>query len=112
MLGFRWIIADDFWSWESDWPHMLDERVHESFLPAYARAMSTKHVRSAADLVRFGAGLKIECARCGNSRILGGFELAKECGTASFSNIQQKLKCSSCGAKRATMQVLNSPPRR
>lgn len=74
--------------------------------------MSTKHVRSAADLVRFAAGVKIECAGCGNSRTLDGFELAREYGTAPFSAIRQKLKCSRCGAKRASMEVMSSPPRR
>jgi len=78
MLGFRWIIADNFWSWMSDWPPCSTNDVHESFSPDYALAMSTKHVRSAADLVRFAAGLKVECAECGNSRTLDGFELARQ----------------------------------
>ena len=30
--------------------------------------MSTKHIRTIADLVRFGAGLKIECGSCGSAR--------------------------------------------
>ena len=45
------------------------------------RRMSTKHVRSAADLARFKCALKIECAGCGNSTTLDGFDVAKAYGT-------------------------------
>jgi hypothetical protein len=38
--------------------------------------MSTKHVRTAADLAKFGAGLRIECGSCGRARTLDGFEVA------------------------------------
>jgi hypothetical protein len=38
--------------------------VHESFRPAYRSAMSTKHIATAADLVRFGASVKIDCGAC------------------------------------------------
>lgn len=40
--------------------------------------MSTKHVRTAADLVRFDAGLWIECGDCGSARTLDGYEVAKD----------------------------------
>jgi hypothetical protein len=71
--------------------------------------MSTKHVRSAADLVRFKCGLKIECGGCGNSRTLGGFEVAKACGTGTFAQIRKRMKCSRCGAKEAQLTVLSPP---
>jgi hypothetical protein len=38
--------------------------------------MSTKHVRTAADLVRFKCGLKIECGSCGYARTMNGFDIA------------------------------------
>jgi hypothetical protein len=34
---------------------LLAFNVHESFSPPYAARMSTKHIDTAADLVRFGA---------------------------------------------------------
>ena len=40
--------------------------------------MSTKHVRTAADLVRFGTGLKVDCASCGNSRTMDGYAVARD----------------------------------
>jgi len=49
--------------------------------------MSTKHVRSAADLARFKCGLKIECGGCGNSRTLDGIEVAKTYGIKPFAAI-------------------------
>jgi hypothetical protein len=36
----------------------------ESFRPSYGAAMSTKYMETAADLVRFGANVKIECGSC------------------------------------------------
>jgi len=39
--------------------------------------MSTKHIRSTADLVRFGASLKIECENCGAARTRTGPEIVR-----------------------------------
>lgn len=74
--------------------------------------MSTKHVRTAADVVRFGAGLRIECGSCGNSRTLDGFEVAKTCGTAEFRKFIPRLKCTRCGEKEARLTVLSPSPGR
>ena len=63
--------------------------------------MSTKHVRSAADLVRFNCGLQIDCAGCGHSRTLGGFDVAKAFGTGTFAQIRRPMKCSRCRVKNA-----------
>jgi hypothetical protein len=71
--------------------------------------MSTKHVRTVADLVRFGCGLKIECGGCGNSRTLDGFDVAKALGTGDLEYIRPRLKCSRCGAKESRMTVLSPP---
>ncbi len=83
--------------------------VPESFSRAYPVVMSTKHVRSAADLARFKCGLKIECGGCGNSRALDGIEVAKTYGIKPFAAIQQRMKCSRCGAKEARLTVLSPP---
>jgi DNA-directed RNA polymerase subunit RPC12/RpoP len=62
--------------------------------------MSTKHIRTAADLVRFGAGLKVDCTSCGNSRTLDGFDVARTLGTGELLKIQPRLKCTRCGPRR------------
>ena len=70
--------------------------------------MSYKHVGTAADLVRFGASLRIDCTACGAARTLTGVELAAVCGTGSLERIRARLKCDRCGAKAAKLAVL--PP--
>jgi hypothetical protein len=52
--------------------------------------MSTKHIRSAADLVRFKSALKVECGRCGNSRTMTGLDVVKQFGTAERSTILRR----------------------
>ena len=71
--------------------------------------MSTKHVRTAADLVRFGCGLRIERGGCGNARTLDGFEVARMCGTKEFKKVLPRLKCSRCGVREAKITVLSPP---
>ena len=78
----------------------------------YFDQMSTKHVRTAADLVRFGSGLRVDCEACGASRTLDGFEVAKSAGTGSLAVIVKRMRCSRCGAKDARFAVLGPlPPR-
>jgi len=74
--------------------------------------MSTKHVRTAADLARFKCALKIECGSCGNSTTMNGFDIAKAYGTKSFAEIRPRMKCSRCGAKDASLTILSPPPPR
>ena len=71
--------------------------------------MSTKHIRNAADLARFNAGLRIECVSCGNCTTMDGFTAAKAFGTGSLSAVAPRLKCSRCGAKEAKLSVLSPP---
>ena len=71
--------------------------------------MSTKHVRSAADLARFRCGLKIECGGCGYSRTMDGIVVAKVCGTKPFAVLRERMKCSRCGEKDAQLTVLSPP---
>jgi hypothetical protein len=71
--------------------------------------MSTKHVRTAADLVRFKTALKIECTSCGNSRTMGGFDVVKLCGNQDLRRLQHRFKCSLCGAREASLTVLSPP---
>lgn len=70
--------------------------------------MSTKHIRTTADLVRFGAGLRIDCTGCGASRTVNGFEAGQLAGVRPLGELQLKLKCRRCGARRPTLAIL--PP--
>ena len=71
--------------------------------------MSTKHIRTNGDLVRFGAGLKVECTGCGAARTLDGLEAAKIGGGASpLSVLAGRLRCARCGIKEARLTIL--PP--
>ena len=92
--------------------HSTILNVHESFRRAYPLAMSTKHIRSASDLVRFGAGLKVECGACGNARTFGGFDLIRTFNTDKFDDIQRRSKCSRCGHREARLTILTPPARR
>ena len=44
--------------------------------------MSYKHIGTAADLVRFGCSLRIECTACGAASTMRATEVALKCGTA------------------------------
>ena len=70
--------------------------------------MSTKHIRTTADVVRFGASVRIDCANCGAARTLTGQALATACGLLPLATAQARLRCARCGAKGARMAVL--PP--
>ncbi len=82
--------------------------VHEWFRFAYAAAMSTKHIRTAADLVRFGAALKVDCCNCGAARTLDGVEVARAAGAGPLKGLARRFRCSRCGMKQARLSVL--PP--
>jgi hypothetical protein len=88
---------------------ILPSYVHETFHRVYRQRMSTKHIRTISDVVRFGAGLRIDCTGCGATRTLGGFEAAKIAGGVSrLTALAQRLRCTRCGAKEARLVIL--PP--
>ena len=70
--------------------------------------MSIKHIDTAAELVRFGATVKIDCAKSGAAKTLTGPEVVKCCGPGSLRACERWLKCSRCGGKEAWMTIL--PP--
>lgn len=70
--------------------------------------MSTKHIRTTADLVRFGASVRIECGECGSARTLSGAEMVRACGAGDLAEARARLKCGRCGRKAARVVVL--PP--
>lgn len=75
--------------------------------------MSTKHVRTAADLVRFKCALKVECRACGHALTMEGYEVARAVGAAApLWDVEFRLRCSRCGKKEVRTAILPPPPRR
>lgn len=74
--------------------------------------MSTKHIRNAADLVRFRSSLKITCERCGNAQTISGVDAAKVAGRQELAQLKRRLKCSLCGAREAKLMTIQPPPKR
>ena len=70
--------------------------------------MSFKHIGTAADLVRFGASLRIECTACAAANTLSAAEVVQKCGPGKLEAIRRRLKCERCGKKAARLAVL--PP--
>ena len=70
--------------------------------------MSTKHVRTVADLVRFGCGVRIACDGCGSAATFDGYQLGQKVGAGVLATVQRRLKCHRCGSKSARLTVL--PP--
>jgi len=70
--------------------------------------MSAKHVRTAADLVRFGCSLCVDCMACGATRTLSGAEVYQVHGKAPLDLLARRLKCRRCRLKVAKIAVL--PP--
>jgi ribosomal protein L44E len=73
--------------------------------------MSSKHVRTAADLVRFKLGLRIECLACGHANELAAMEAFGILGAIELRALEPRLKCSKCAAKRVRMTMLQPPSR-
>lgn len=69
--------------------------------------MSTKHVDTAADLVRFGCSLKIMCAHCGAARTMRAVEVVQRCGPGDLDAIRARLRCGRCRKKAARLAVLS-----
>jgi hypothetical protein len=70
--------------------------------------MSYKHVGTAADLVRFGCSLRVECTACAAANTMSGAQVARRCGQGDLERIRRRLKCERCGKKAARLVVL--PP--
>jgi hypothetical protein len=69
--------------------------------------MSTKHVRTAADLVRFGCALRIECNHCAATNTLSAIEVARRSGRGDLEAFRRRLKCARCGRKQARLVILD-----
>jgi ribosomal protein L40E len=83
-------------------------RVPFMFRHAYTPSMSYKHIGTAADLVRFGCSLRIECGECCAANTMSATEVVRKCGSGDLGKIKRRLKCARCGARAAQLVVL--PP--
>lgn len=74
----------------------------------YVVTVSTKHVRTTGDLVRFRAAVKIDCGHCGASRTLDGQGAVRLGGSCDLPVFEARLRCARCRAKAARLTIL--PP--
>jgi hypothetical protein len=70
--------------------------------------MSTKHVRTTGDLIRFGCALRIECTHCHSTRTLSANAAVKGLGLVEIRGVSRRFRCIRCGMKAAKIVVL--PP--
>ena len=69
--------------------------------------MSTKHVRTGGDVLRFGCSVKIECTHCGSARTFSAMDWVMAAGGKSLDAARRRLKCTRCGKKEAKLVVLS-----
>ena len=70
--------------------------------------MSTKHVRTTGDLVRFNCALKVECTFCHSAHTLTALAAVDRLGVVNMRGLSARFRCSRCGMKQAKVSVL--PP--
>jgi hypothetical protein len=69
--------------------------------------MSTKHVRTTGDLVRFGAALTVTCRDCGSAKTFTAIEVLQTFGSVPLWHTEERLKCSRCKKRAAKVEVLS-----
>ena len=67
--------------------------------------MSTKHVRTTGDLIRFGCALRVECTNCSSTKTFDAAEVATDVGNVELSRLSRRLRCIRCGMKAAKVTV-------
>jgi hypothetical protein len=68
--------------------------------------MSANLVRTGADVLRFGANVRILCRCCGSAETFGPAEFAQLYGSGSLGSAAKHSECKDCGAKQAQLLVL------
>ena len=63
--------------------------------------MSTKHVRTSGDVLRFGCTVTVACGWCRSAREFAPFDWVMVAGGGNLEAARRRLKCSHCGAKAA-----------
>ena len=84
------------------------KRCSRIVLLGISRGMSTKHVRSTGDLIRFGCALRVECTHCSSTRTLSAKAAVKGLGLVEIRGAAKRFRCIRCGVKAAKLVVL--PP--
>ena len=76
--------------------------------PGAASSGERFHFTRKPYLVRFGASVTIDCAKCGASKSLTGTEMVQACGAGDLKSSERRLRCSRCADKKAWLVAL--PP--
>jgi hypothetical protein len=58
--------------------------------------MSTKHVRTGGDVLRFGSSVKVDCGHCGSSRTFAAMDWVMVAGGGSLEAARRRLKWGQC----------------
>ena len=66
--------------------------------------MSTKHVRTTGDLMRFKAALKVTCRDCGAAATFSCTDAVMAFGNVPLWHTEERLKCSRCGKRHAKVE--------
>ena len=67
--------------------------------------MSTKHVRTGGDVLRFGCSVQVECGHCRSTTTFAAFDWVMAAGGGSLEAAKRRLKCSKCGKKAARISA-------
>ena len=69
--------------------------------------MSTKHIRTTGDPMRFDAALKVTCRECGSARTFNAVDAVMTFGNVPLWHTEERLKCGRCGKKGAKVEALS-----
>jgi hypothetical protein len=69
--------------------------------------VSTKHVRTTGDLMRFRCSRKVECTFCGNARVSDAAAAYMALGNWPLEGVSRRFRCERCGYKQARTRVLD-----
>ena len=68
--------------------------------------MSTKHIRTTGDLLRFDGRMKVTCRDCGSNKTFRASDAVMAFGNVPLWHTEERLKCSHCGKRRAKVEAL------
>ena len=68
--------------------------------------MSTKHVRTGGDVLRFGCTVRVECGWCRSVREFAAMDWLMVAGGGSLEAARRRLKCGKCGRKAARLSAM------
>jgi hypothetical protein len=69
--------------------------------------VSTEHVRTTGDLLRFGAAFKVTCRDCGSAKTFSAKAAVMAFGNVPVWHTEERLKCSRCRKRSAKVEVLS-----